>query len=269
MIAPAAAQGLQALIETELGSTLAGVQVLDRCDSTNRLCMQMGAHRQVVIAREQSAGRGRRGNRWYSPAGRNLYCSIGLEKKLAGEYLGLLPLQLGVAIVEVLHAYGATEVRLKWPNDIIARNCKLGGLLIESRPLAEHAFFFVIGLGLNIELDAAALAAIEQPAISLNQLMAHLPDQTPLTASIIANMIRAVDAFDATGIDDLLQRFEQLDAYHQQVVTIVTREGVSSGRYLGVHRSGQLRLLTDKGEQLFSAAEISLRPLQRGGDATD
>jgi len=106
---------------------------LDECESTNIECMQQAVHNTIVIAESQSAGRGRRGRQWYSPVEQNIYCSIGLNKTIKAEYLGLISLQVAVCIVNVLREQGYSEVGLKWPNDILCQGKKLGGILIETK----------------------------------------------------------------------------------------------------------------------------------------
>jgi BirA family biotin operon repressor/biotin-[acetyl-CoA-carboxylase] ligase len=250
---------LQALVERKLGETLTHLQVLSCCESTNQLCLQQAAHKTVVIAHEQTAGRGRRGNHWHSPAGQNIYCSIGIKKTLPAQYLGLISLLVGVSIANVLRQQGFAEVELKWPNDIVVGVRKLGGILIESRPLLSDEFFLVIGFGLNIMLDENELAVIEQPAISLQQLAQKTPARYPLMSALIAGILRDIMLFNVADIEPMLQQFARLDSFHQCEVEVKTRNGSVFGRYLGVHGSGQLQVETEQGVELFSAAEISLR----------
>ena len=262
-------RNMQDAIEQHLGEPVAVLQYLSSCDSTNRRCLQQGGHKTIVIAQQQTAGRGRRGRQWVSPAGKNIYCSIGLDKKLPAQYLGLISLCVGVSIAQVLQRHGFFDSGLKWPNDIVVGERKLGGILIETRPLAEDEFYLVTGFGLNVALEESTLASIDQPAISLQQMSAEIPDTPRLCCELVAAIMQAVMSFDETGIDDLLQRFAGFDQYHDREVTVKTRSGTLTGRYRGVHRSGQLQLETVQGLQLFSAAEISLRTQTGSADAVD
>ena len=264
-----ASQRLQAAVERALGEPLNELSILQRCDSTNQLCLQAGQHKSVIVAREQSAGRGRRGNRWHSPQGENIYCSIGLKKTLPAQYLGLAPLCVGVSIASALHCLGFEQVSLKWPNDIVVDARKLGGILIESRPLANDEFFLVIGFGLNVALQPDELAAIGQPAISLRQLSQDVPERDEILSALISAIVRDVLAFSAQQVEPMLQQFARFDCFRKREVEAKTRSGSVFGRYVGVHPSGQLQLETAQGIQLFSAAEISLRAAVEDGHAAD
>ena len=260
---------LQVAIERLLNEPVGVLQYLSSCDSTNRRCLQQGGHKTIVIAQQQTAGRGRRGRQWLSPAGQNIYCSIGLVKKLPAQYLGLISLCVGVSIAQVLQQQGFIGSGLKWPNDIVAGEHKLGGILIETKPISDDEFYLVIGFGLNVALDESTLASIDQPAISLQQLTSELPDTHRLCSELVAAVMQNVMHFDGSKVDDLLQQFACFDQYHNREVVVKTRSGTLTGRYRGVHRSGQLQLETAQGLQLFSAAEISLRTQTGSADAVD
>ena len=250
---------LQRDIERLLGGDAIDLLYLHSCESTNLECQKLGSHQSVVIAEQQTAGRGRRGNCWYSPLTQNIYCSIGVQKSLAPELLGLISLQVGVSIAGVLKDSGFPQISLKWPNDILLHGKKLGGILIETRALGDEEFFLVIGVGLNLHLDDDNLARIEQPAISLQQVADHAVDRQQLYKHLIADIAQAVNRFDANSIAALLEQFEQLDAYLGREVVVKTREQQISGIYQGIADDGQIQINTPDGLRLFAAAEISLR----------
>jgi len=247
-------QAIHATIPGELN-----LHYLQSCDSTNSVCLQQAQHQTVVIAEQQTAGRGRRGNQWYSPRSENIYCSIGLKKTLQGEYLGLISLQVGVCIAQTLSQQGYRDISLKWPNDILVGGQKLGGILIESRPLSRYEFFLAIGFGLNVNLDEADRKLIGQPVTSLQQLSAVAPDRQVLLGLLIARIMQDVMDFDLHRIDELLAQFNRFDRFQGRQVVAKTRTDCISGKYLGLHRTGQVLLETARGVQMFSAADISLR----------
>ncbi|MDJ0832897.1 MAG: biotin--[acetyl-CoA-carboxylase] ligase [Gammaproteobacteria bacterium] len=250
---------LQREIEGLLGGDAIDLLYLHSCESTNIECQKLGTHQSVVIAEQQTAGRGRRGNCWYSPLTQNIYCSIGVHKNLPPELLGLIPLQVGVCIASVLQESGFPEVTLKWPNDILLQGKKLGGILIETRALGDQAFFLVIGVGLNLHLDQETLDQIDQPAISLRQVAEHALDRQQLYKDLIARIAQSVNRFDADSIESLLQQFKQLDAYLGREVVVKTRDQQISGIYQGIAGDGQIQIQTADGLRHFAAAEISLR----------
>src|SRR5512134_3558368 len=122
------------------------LRVLERCTSTNDLLLKARPEKPVLVAaEEQSAGRGRRGRRWHSAPGAGITFSLGRRVRRPVRELAALSLVAGVAVARALHALGMTAVRLKWPNDLVTGDAKLGGILVETRNGGQA----VIGIGLN------------------------------------------------------------------------------------------------------------------------
>lgn len=213
----------------------------------------------VVVSEGQSAGRGRRGRTWVSPFARNIYCSIGLVRTLPASCLGLVPILTGVALCHALRDQGFAGVQLKWPNDLLCDGRKLGGILIESRSLQHGDYLFAIGFGINVEMDAEELAAIERPATSLVQLAGKSVERTPVLIAALQSVIAAVRGFEASASDALIETFSSLDAYHDREIEVVAAGASIRGINRGLTAEGQLRLDTGAGIALYSAAEISLR----------
>src|SRR4051812_41816190 len=130
------------------------VEVLQRCGSTNAELLAREPTRQPVFlfADEQTAGRGRRGRRWHATPGAAIMFSLRWEFDPPAARLGGLSLAVGVSIATTLHRLGASDVGLKWPNDLLAcvasGGAKLGGILIETRTSGSR-IAAVIGVGLN------------------------------------------------------------------------------------------------------------------------
>jgi len=118
----------------------------------------------TVVAGRQSAGRGRHGRSWIAPAG-NLCLSVLLRPSLAAERLGLLPLAVGVALAEAVASLGV-DVRLKWPNDLLAGERKLGGILVEAVSGGERVEAAVVGIGVNVALDPGELPPELRPQVT-------------------------------------------------------------------------------------------------------
>ncbi|MCI0749734.1 MAG: biotin--[acetyl-CoA-carboxylase] ligase, partial [Nevskiales bacterium] len=165
---------LSIIVKSSLGST--NEQLL-RADSVH--------DPQALLAEHQTEGRGRRGRRWYSPFGTNLYLSLAWSFPQWPATLTTLPLAVGVASVNALRDCGLREVPgLKWPNDLVARGRKLGGILIEHRGEAGGACRVVIGLGLNVTMRRNS-TTIGQPWIGLCELDASLSESRNLLAAKI------------------------------------------------------------------------------------
>src|SRR5437868_10703285 len=137
---------------------LAQVDVLLTVDSTNRYVYESAAattgRAQICIAELQNAGRGRRGRSWVAPFGSGICMSVGWQFQEAPPTFSALSLAVGVAVVKALHRFGAEGVGLKWPNDLIWRQRKLGGILIEMRGESGGPSQVVIGIGLNMRMPS-------------------------------------------------------------------------------------------------------------------
>jgi len=139
-------------------------------DSTNTRMMKLARSRSVEgrcwFAELQTAGRGRRGRHWFSPFAQNLAVSMGFAVDGAPKEAGALSLVVGLALADLIERLGVADVALKWPNDVLIGGAKCCGILIElvahRRPLEA-----VIGIGLNLEVSAAARAVIDQEVADL------------------------------------------------------------------------------------------------------
>ena len=126
---------------------------LDRVGSTqdeiHRLAEAGAPDGTAVVAREQTAGRGSRGQRWESPLG-GLWLSVLRRTSKAGPPL-VLSLSAGLAVAEALESAGVQEVQVKWPNDLMVNDAKIGGILCEVRWHGDRPAWAVIGVGINVE----------------------------------------------------------------------------------------------------------------------
>ena len=213
----------------------------------------------VAFSEAQSAGRGRRGRQWLSPFARNIYCTVGITKQIPANRQGLLSIVTGLALCRALRQSADAAISLKWPNDVLSDGRKLGGILIESRPLGDDRFFLAIGFGLNIHMDADELSGISQPATSLEQIAVNQIDRTHVLTTSIDSVIDSIRAFEADAVQDLVSEFERFDAFHGRPVEVVTADKRIAGINRGITADGQLQLETEHGIEVHSAAEISLR----------
>jgi BirA family transcriptional regulator, biotin operon repressor / biotin---[acetyl-CoA-carboxylase] ligase len=151
----------------------------------------------AVRAERQTAGRGRGGHEWASPPG-NLYLSVVLPTP-AGRPLTLLPLLVGVAVAESAREWGV-EARLKWPNDVLVRERKLGGILVESSSDGNATASIVAGMGLNLTLDPDTLDAAMRPTVaSVRWLGVAPPSADVAAAAVLARLAVWYHAFVTEG----------------------------------------------------------------------
>ena len=213
----------------------------------------------IALAEMQTAGRGRRGRQWISPFAKNIICSVGMLKSVKACNPGLLSLVTGLALLEALTLVGIKGVRLKWPNDLYYRNRKLGGILIESRLIANHEYFFAIGFGINVAMDDEDLRAIPQPVTSINQITEKPTSRDRLLVEAIRQVIKSISRFDQSSAPQIVDDFNAKDAFQNQTICVKYGDESIDGLNLGINSDGQLKLQTEQGVQIFSAADISVR----------
>lgn len=164
----------------------------------------------VVIANQQTAGKGRQGRTWVSPPG-NIYLSLYWQFSGSLDKLYGLSLVVGIAIANVLKSNGLSDVKLKWPNDIFWQNNKLGGILIETKPGKNNTIDAVIGFGLNIKDVAGYKDQVSQNCVALESILQRAIDKQELIQMLLAELNIVLNTFAEYGFDVFIQQFKELE----------------------------------------------------------
>lgn len=240
------------------------IEILDCASSSNTLLLQratQGAPSGSVLAVEwQSSGRGRLGRTWHSGLGNALTFSLLWRFERGLSALSGLSLAVGVALLRVLSALGISGAQLKWPNDVLGKNGKLAGVLIEAQGDMLGPSAVVIGVGLNLFLPPALRSRIDQPVSSLADLAGHktIPERNYLLALILLELQKILHTFSAQGFGPLRAEWESHHVLHKQPVQLSLPDGNKiAGLALGVSESGALMLETPQGTQIFHAGETT------------
>lgn len=247
------AEGIEVEAVQETGST--------NDDLAQRARRAQPARPLLRAALEQRAGRGRLGRRWHASRGAALLFSLALPLASRDARTAAATLVCGVAVAEALRAAGA-PVLLKWPNDLLLDGRKLGGILCEFVVDAQGSATLVVGVGVNLVVDASMRDSIGQPVAALAEAVgaAGLAHREPLIARIATGIVEALREFEAGGFVPFQPRFMRLFAHRDQQVDLRERDlRVATGRALGVDGEGRLLLATDEGLRAFSSGELSLR----------
>jgi BirA family biotin operon repressor/biotin-[acetyl-CoA-carboxylase] ligase len=239
------------------------------CASTNTLLMRQAAKGApsgtVLVADRQTAGRGSRGRTWIASPETSLTFSVlwnfpGEAARLSG-----LSLAAGVAVVRALARCGANGVMLKWPNDILFGDAKLGGILVELNDGgSSETRRAVVGIGLNLRLpksigSAAGLAAL--PPAALEEIVAAPPDRHLLLAALLAELARVFDLFAVEGFPGLRPAWHTCHAWQERPVRLL-RDGrvEAEGLCAGADVDGALLVRTADGLVRCLSGDVSLRP---------
>lgn len=256
------ADGIAALLGPAPAAMLARLEVAWSLDSTNSELLRRDAPQSgtfALLAERQTAGRGRRGRHWTSPLAANLYLSLSRRYTGGLARLGGLSLAAGVATVEALHAFGAVDVRLKWPNDLVVGARKLGGLLVEGSGEPAGAARAVLGLGLNVRMPPKQAAGIDQPWIDLCALLPAAPARNVLAARLLDHLLPALALFDRDGLAPFLPRYQRHDVLQGKAVVLAHADSQYQGVALGIAEDGALRIAIDGRERHFHSGEVSVR----------
>jgi len=216
----------------------------------------------VLLAEHQSAGRGRRGRSWLAPLGGSLCLSIGWTFAEVPREISALSLAVGVGVRRALEGLGISGIRLKWPNDLVAGDQKLGGILIELRAEAGGPGYVVVGLGLNVSLPAAQraeLVAAGTAAIDLESLGAPQPNRNLLAAAVVAELLQTLAQFGEQGFGAFAADWAVADNLRGRAVRLESPAGSTQGIARGIDADGALRVETSRGIERFLSAEVSVR----------
>ena len=238
----------------------------DRVASTNDLARARleseVADGLVIVAEEQTAGRGRRGRTWISPPGTNLYVSVAVRPRIAsGEAW-----QLGIAAAlgAVAACEGVARLDLKWPNDLVAAGGrKVGGLLVETIAEGDRLRGAVIGIGINVNWRSESMPAeIRDTATSLADLAGTDVDREALLGHLLDALATEIEAIEA-GISPL-PRYRERCVTLGMAVRVATADGIVEGRGADLDPTGSLVVETDRGIRVLATGEvIAVRPGER------
>lgn len=241
------------------------LEILTETDSTNGHLMARaldgGGSGRACLAESQRGGRGRQGRRWHSPPGRNIYLSLLWRYPVGPEALAGLSLAVGVVVAGLLRDCGLEGVGLKWPNDLLCRGRKLGGVLLESTGESGGSCCVVVGLGLNVRMPPdAATQAIDQPWCDLaGELGAATPPRNRLAGQLIDRLLPLLADYPETGLAPWLDAWNGLDILAGREVRLVSGANEVVGRHRGVDRDGALLLERDGIVRRHHGGEVSLR----------
>lgn len=227
------------------------VEVVPEIDSTNSELMRRARAARLdpvlLVAEQQSAGRGRLGRSWSSVAGDTLTFSLGLP--MQSRNLSGLSLVVGLCVVQSLHP----ALLLKWPNDVWYEGRKLAGILVETASVGE-ACYVVIGIGVNIHVHQSD--GLRTPMAVLSELLPEADAATTLL-KLALPLVQAVQRFEREGFAAFMDAYSRRDALlGQQIQCSDGLVGIGGG----VSNLGELLVQTDSGLVKINSAEVSVRP---------
>jgi len=241
-----------------------GIENHWRLDSTSSECLRRAgdlSDRSFVFADWQDAGRGRRGRQWVSPPATNLQFSC--LKRFACGYAALsgLSLAIGIAVASALEDCGVVGIGLKWPNDLVHDDAKLGGILIELGGEFMGPCHAVVGVGINLRVPQAMRRALDRPCTDLEHLCGvNAPSRNALAAALVARLVEALDVFGDSGFAAFADAWIARDALAGRAIRVDGVRGVFDGTAEGVDARGALRVRRAGSMECLDSAEVTVRP---------
>ena len=240
----------------------------DEVDSTNLRIKQLGDEGAVegtlAVADRQTAGRGRRGRSWDSPAGESISMSILLRPQITPNQAPMLTLVMACSVAEGImdckDVCGEQQIQIKWPNDIIIHGKKLVGILTEMSTQIDYINHVTVGVGINVNLTDFP-EEIREHATSLRLECGHKVKRAPLIAAIMKRLEENYALFMETGdLSQLMEKYSELLVNKDRDVMILGAKEQYVAHALGINKTGELIVRKEDGtiEEVY-AGEVSVR----------
>jgi BirA family biotin operon repressor/biotin-[acetyl-CoA-carboxylase] ligase len=233
---------------------LEALEVFAEIESTNSYLMQQPAPLaglvRVAVTDNQIAGRGRHGRSWQSPPGSGLCLSLAYTFAAKPENLAALTLAAGLSVVNALKEQRVDGVQLKWPNDLVASDSKLGGILTEThlQSCSGGPVTVVIGVGLNLDLSGNArppmAAGWARRATDIRSNADSVPDKNALASSLVRGLGRLLHDYESAGFDQFRGQWLQHDWLRGRAIAIETPRRRILGVGMGIADDGALLIET-------------------------
>ena len=243
---------IHAAIGDATRTRVASLVVFDEVDSTNSYLMRQPVpapgYLNVAVTDNQTAGRGRHGRTWQSPPGSGLALSVAFTFAESPENLPALTLAIGLGAIQALEDLHIAGVQLKWPNDLIAGDGKLGGILTEALTRDGDAVTIVTGIGLNVDLgpglDLSAKSGWVQRAVDLTSHAGQLPANEIIVGALTNALFETLTGYGSRGLAPVLRDWQARDWLFGREITVDTAGQQLSGVGAGIADDGALLVET-------------------------
>lgn len=267
---PLRAQEILQLLALHGRCAIQDLLIYDSVTSTNTLLLQMAAEGAcsgtVVLAEAQTAGRGQRGKSWISPHSAHIYCSVLWRFSNITHDLSGLSLAIGIVVAKLLRDYAVAGVMVKWPNDILVCNKKIGGILVEAGQGVDQHYYAVVGIGLNMAMPETVDTVktseiIDQPWTDLKTVMFNaMPSRNQVIANLLHHVLDGLQQFSAQGFIPFYSQWPAYDVLLEQPLEVLNIacdqhwHGIGSG----INHNGHL-LIRDKENNIHQISSAHMR----------
>jgi len=250
-------------IQCDLRYKATVIDILESTDSTNKYLHQFygTSKTRFCLAEYQTNGQGRFGRKWHSPFAQNIYLSCLYSFKKDISELSGLSLVTSLAVVKsIQECLGLDNIKIKWPNDIMYNDKKLGGILTEIQAEAHGISQAIIGIGINVNSPTDKHHNISTPWTSLRAIMHRYINRNQLCVTLINNFLSYLNTFTAEGLKAFLEEWRHVDYLSNKNATLTIAHHKIQGKVLGINQHGHILLRTNDGTaQAFSSGDAILK----------
>lgn len=256
-------------IESLLSTRWAGSRIFyfKETDSTNNQAKSLAAagaeHGALVLADRQTAGKGRLGRSWTSPAGTGIFMSLILRPEFKPEHASMLTLVAALAAAGAVQEITGLAAGIKWPNDLVVNKKKVTGILTEMSAEVGQIHYIVVGVGINVNMTQFP-EEIRETATSLCLETGQSADRAALIAAFLKHFEAEYEKFGQTEDLSLLQEDYNMRLVNRnrevQILDAAHPEGGYRGRALGIDAMGGLLIERENHEiEAITSGEVSVR----------
>ncbi|WP_418791366.1 biotin--[acetyl-CoA-carboxylase] ligase [Phosphitispora sp. TUW77] len=230
-------------------------------DLAKKLARKGAENGTVVIAEEQTGGKGRMGRTWYSPEGEGLWFSIILRPPISPIEAPKITLVAAVAVTRAIRELTDIEAGIKWPNDILVSGRKLAGILTEMSAEIDRVNYLVVGIGVNVNLDCTKLNdGLAETATSIKQLSSGSVSRIRLLSGILDHFDVLYEEFIKGHFSQILSKWKEMSVTINRWVKITSLEGADEGIAFDIDAEGALLLMKKDGSmKRVLSGDVTLR----------
>lgn len=238
------------------------IHIFPETDSSNvqafRMASDGAAEGSIVIAESQTSGKGRLGRKWVSPLGENLYLSIITRPQIPTLTAPRLTLVTAVALSETLDSFGASDHRIKWPNDILFNGKKISGILTEMKGDCDSIDFIIIGIGINLNSSCDDYSdEIKDSVISLKEITGSEIDRIQFLKTLLFHFEKRYSDFLQGFFPGILERWIEKSSIRNQRIKVTNHKEIFTGIVSEITPDGNLMVQTDDGIRQVNSGDIN------------
>ncbi|MCW8930995.1 MAG: biotin--[acetyl-CoA-carboxylase] ligase [Gammaproteobacteria bacterium] len=259
-VIPLSEESIRANLDCTVNNLIQLLDVLYQADSTNKQIIknELTENYSVLMTEFQSSGQGRREKKWMSPIADNIYLSIQFQLENS-KNVQLIPLITAIAICKSLKKFNANGCKIKWPNDIYLDGKKLAGILVESRFNREQGYTFVVGIGLNVNMQINN--NIDQLWTSLCKSQNKFFDRNIITSAILSECIQSYNKILRLDFIEFMSDWKLYDYLNGSEINITNDKASYSAIARGISADGAL-LIERSGDEILQkiySADVSVK----------